>query len=71
MKDKKTATTEAEAPLNHYQDSQSVGAMGSISGSKKDEIVNRQLCHWFKADAQLAMEIAKGLGVEIDPKLLK
>lgn len=48
-----------------------VGAMSGISGLKKDEIVNRQLCHWFRADTQLGVGIAKGLGVEIDPKLIK
>lgn len=48
-----------------------VGAMGGISGPKKDEIINRQLCHWFRANEQLGMGIAKGLGVETDPKLLK
>tara|TARA_R110001583_G_scaffold12326_1_gene54816 strand:- start:1559 stop:3037 length:1479 start_codon:yes stop_codon:yes gene_type:complete len=48
-----------------------VGAMSGISGIKKDEIVNRQLCHWFRADTQLGMGIAKGLGVKIDPDLLK
>ena len=48
-----------------------VGAMSGISGIKKDEIINRQLCHWFRADSQLGMGIAKGLGVEIDPSFLK
>ena len=48
-----------------------VGAMSGISGPKKDEIINRQLCHWFRADTQLGIGIAKGLGVEVDPKLLK
>ncbi|WP_299528336.1 catalase [uncultured Lutibacter sp.] len=48
-----------------------VGAMSGISGSKKDEIINLQLCHWFRVDIQLGMGVAKGLGVEIDPKLLR
>ncbi len=43
-----------------------VGAMSGISGAKKDEIINRQLCHWFRASAQLGMAIAKGLGVDVD-----
>ncbi len=43
-----------------------VGAMRDIAGSKKDEIINRQLCHWFRASAQLGMGIAKGLGVDVD-----
>lgn len=43
-----------------------VGAMGGIDGPKKDLIVNRQLCHWFRADMQLGMRIAKGLGLDMD-----
>ncbi|REE80340.1 catalase [Lutibacter oceani] len=58
-----------EAKLNTINNI--VGAMSGISGPKKDEIINRQLCHWFRANVDLGMGIAKGLGVEIDPKLLK
>ncbi len=43
-----------------------IGAMSGISGPKKAEIINRQLCHWFRASAQLGMGIAKGLGVDVD-----
>ncbi len=43
-----------------------VGAMSGIGGPKKDEIVNRQLCHWFRADIGLGMAIAKGLGVDAE-----
>ncbi|MDB5222433.1 MAG: Catalase [Chitinophagaceae bacterium] len=46
-----------------------VGAMSGISGEKKDEIINRQLCHFFRADIQLGMAIALGLGVAIDDKV--
>ncbi len=42
-----------------------VGAMSGISGPKKDEIVNRQLCHWFRASAKLGLGIANGLGVDV------
>ncbi len=42
-----------------------IGAMRGISGPKKDEIINRQLCHWFRASTQLGMGIAKGLGVDV------
>ena len=41
-----------------------VGAMSGISGPKRDEIINRQLCHWFRADMELGMGIAGGLGVD-------
>jgi catalase len=43
-----------------------VGAMSGISGSKRDIIVNRQLCHFFRADARLGTAIAKGLGVDVE-----
>ncbi|MBK7434295.1 MAG: catalase [Chitinophagaceae bacterium] len=42
-----------------------VEAMKGISGNKRSTIINRQLCHWFRVDEQLGMEVAKGLGVEI------
>ena len=43
-----------------------VGAMKGISGPKKAEIVNRQLCHFFRADIGLGMAIAMGLGVNVE-----
>lgn len=43
-----------------------VGAMSGINGSKKEEIVNRQLCHWFRADVSLGMGIASGLNLNFD-----
>ncbi len=43
-----------------------VGAMSGIEGPKRDEIVMRQLCHWFRADMNLGMEVAKGLGFSMD-----
>lgn len=46
-----------------------VGAMKGIDGPKKEEIVNRQLCHFFRADVNLGMEVAKGLGVNIEKAL--
>ena len=41
------------------------GAMSGISGPEKANIINRQLCHWFRADANLGMGIAKGLGIDL------
>ncbi|MDB5062988.1 MAG: catalase, partial [Mucilaginibacter sp.] len=32
---------------------------------KKDEITNRQLCHWFRADINLGMAIAQGLQLDL------
>ena len=40
--------------------------MSGIEGPKKDLIINRQLCHWFRVNASLGKGIAAGLGVEID-----
>jgi catalase len=43
-----------------------VGAMSGIEGPKKELIVNRQLCHFFRANANLGMAVAKGLGVDVE-----
>jgi catalase len=48
-----------------------VGAMSGISGPKKGEIINRQLCHFFRADMGLGMAIAKGLGVDLEDTMPK
>lgn len=48
-----------------------VGAMNGIDGPKREEIINRQLCHWFRSDVNLGMAIAKGLNIQIDPSLLR
>jgi catalase len=48
-----------------------VGAMKGIETAKKDEIINRQLCHFFRADVNLGMGVAKGLGVNPDQFLPK
>ncbi len=47
-----------------------VSSMSGICGEKKDEIINRQLGHFFHADSHLGMAVAKGLGVLIDDKKL-
>jgi catalase len=43
-----------------------VNAMKGISGPKKEIITNRQLCHWFRADINLGMAIAKGLELDLN-----
>lgn len=48
-----------------------IGAMSGIDGPKREEIINRQLCHWFRADVNLGMAVARGLGVNIDPSMMK
>jgi catalase len=43
-----------------------VNSMSGIDGPKKEQIVNRQLCHWFRADIGLGMAIAKGLELDLN-----
>lgn len=43
-----------------------VDSMSGIEGPKKEEIVLRQLCHWFRADMNLGMSVAKGLNFSMD-----
>lgn len=40
-----------------------VGAMMGIAGPRKNDIINRQLCHFFRADIQLGLAVAQGLGI--------
>lgn len=42
-----------------------VSSMQGISGPKRAEIINRQLCHFFRADVGLGMAIAAALGVDL------
>ncbi len=48
-----------------------VGAMKGIDGPKKAEIVNLQLCHFFRADIGLGMAIAQALGVNVENAMPK
>ena len=41
-----------------------IEAMKGISGPKRSTIINRQLCHWFRADEELGTAIAKGWSVK-------
>lgn len=42
-----------------------VTAMSGISGEKKEEIINRQLSHFFQANEELGSAVAAGLGVDV------
>jgi catalase len=44
--------------------------MKQISGSERDSIINRQLCHFFRANIELGMKIAMGLQVNIDANMM-
>ncbi len=50
-----------------------VTSMQGINGPKRDEIINRQLCHFFRADIGLGMGIALGLGYDLSthPSILE
>ncbi|PYF68407.1 catalase [Pedobacter nutrimenti] len=48
-----------------------VAAMSGITGPRKEQIINLQLCHFFRADIQLGMSVAKGLGVDLDKAMPK
>ncbi|WP_069660566.1 catalase [Arcticibacter eurypsychrophilus] len=41
-------------------------SMSGIEGPRKEEIVNRQLCHWFRADLSLGIGVAKALSVDME-----
>ncbi|HEY5122987.1 MAG TPA: catalase [Ignavibacteria bacterium] len=47
-----------------------VSSMNEICGEKKDEIINRQLSHFFHANSHLGITVAKGLGINIDEKTM-
>lgn len=55
------AEEEKQAMIHNITDS-----MSGISGAKREQIILRQLCHWFRADIQLGMGIAKGLGMSVE-----
>lgn len=42
-----------------------VNAMSGIEGDRKEQIIMRQLCHWFRVSPRLGMGIAKGLHIDI------
>jgi len=41
-------------------------SMSGINGPKRELIINRQLCHWFRADIGLGMAVAKGLQLDLN-----
>lgn len=47
-----------------------VGHMSKIDGPKRDEIINRQLCHFFRANIDLGMKVATGLNINIDANMI-
>lgn len=47
------------------------GALNGVSGPKRGEIINRQLCHFFRADIGLGMAVAQALGINPDEAMPK
>lgn len=43
-----------------------VSSMNGIKGEKGGEIINRQMCHFFRCDPQLGIAIAKGLELDME-----
>lgn len=43
-----------------------VCSMKGIAGPKREEIINRQICHFFRADEKLGIGVAQGLGVNLE-----
>ena len=41
-------------------------SMVSIEGEKRDEIINRQLCHLFRVDFNFGITVMKNLGINTD-----
>lgn len=46
-----------------------LGSLKGVSGPKRELILNRQLCHFFRADPELGSRIAQGLGIQIDESM--
>ena len=44
--------------------------MMGITGEKKLDIINRQLCHFFAMDKRLGTAVAQGLGITNEKELM-
>ncbi|QIG89824.1 catalase [Chryseobacterium sp. POL2] len=47
-----------------------VSSMRAIDGPMRATIINRQLCHFFRANIELGMKIAQSLNVNIDANMM-
>lgn len=47
-----------------------ISSMQKIDGPRKNEIINRQLCHFFRANIELGLKIAGGLHIKIDANMM-
>ena len=62
----KAMNTEAREKLIHNI----VAHMRKIDGPKREEIINRQLCHFFRANIELGMKVALGLQINISADMM-
>ena len=47
------------------------GALNGVTGPKRNDIINRQLCHFFRADVSFGMAVASALGLQIQDMMPK
>lgn len=47
-----------------------VASMATIDGPMRDTIINRQLCHFFRANVELGIRISQGLNINIDNDMM-
>lgn len=47
-----------------------IGSMSKIDGPKRNDIINRQMCHFFRANIELGMKVASGLKINIDSNMM-
>lgn len=47
-----------------------INHMQRIEEPRKNEIINRQLCHFFRANIELGLKVASGLHIDIDANMM-
>ena len=47
------------------------GALNGVTGPRRNDIINRQLCHFFRADVAFGMAVASSLGLQIEDMMPK
>ena len=57
--------------LDEDQKNRTAFAIAGALGAARQDIQMRQLCHFFRADADYGQRIAKALNVPIDPAMLQ
>ena len=47
-----------------------IESINEITGSQREEIINRQICHFFRSNIELGMKVAMGLKINIDANMM-